>query len=166
MLLSETGGAGLTQPNPSASTGSPFINIAAAELLAAQERQHLGSKSDAIVTVQSSVYRGGLPPRALRRVRDFIETHLEENISIQTLADVAGLSMCHFARAFKQSEGVTPHDFLVQRRVLRAQELLAGTDLPLSQIAVAVGFADQSHCARRFREHVGLTPSRYRWSMR
>jgi transcriptional regulator GlxA family with amidase domain len=110
--------------------------------------------------------RGGLPPRALRRVREFIEAHLEQNISIQALATIAGLSMYHFARAFKQSEGMTPHDYLVQCRVRRAQDLLAGTDLPLSEIALASGFADQSHCARRFREHVGVTPSSYRWSMR
>ena len=110
--------------------------------------------------------RGGLPPRALRRVREFIETHLEENISIQTLAAIAGLSKYHFARAFRQSEGITPHGYLVQCRVRRAQDLLAATDLPLSEIALASGFADQSHCARRFREHVGVTPSSYRWSMR
>jgi transcriptional regulator GlxA family with amidase domain len=110
--------------------------------------------------------RGGLPPRALRRVREYIEDHLEETISIEALAGIVGLSMYHFARAFKQSEGLTPHDYLVRRRVRRAQELLASTDLPLSEIALASGFSDQSHCARRFREHVGITPSSYRWSMR
>ena len=110
--------------------------------------------------------RGGLPPRALRSVREFIEAHLEETITIQSLAATAGLSMYHFARAFKQSEGVAPHHYLVRRRVRRAQNLLATTDLPLSEIALAAGFADQSHCARRFREHVGVTPSSYRWSVR
>src|SRR5262252_578608 len=110
--------------------------------------------------------RGGLPPRALRRVREYIEDHLEETISIKALARIVGLSMYHFARAFKQSEGLTPHDYLVHRRVRRAQDLLASTDLPLSEIALASGFSDQSHCARRFREHVGITPSSYRWSMR
>jgi transcriptional regulator GlxA family with amidase domain len=110
--------------------------------------------------------RGGLPPRALRRVREFIEAHLEENISIQMLAGIAGLSMYHFARAFKKSEGMTPHEYLIQRRVRRAKDLLAKTELPLSEIALASGFSDQSHCARRFREHVGVTPSSYRWSLR
>jgi AraC-like DNA-binding protein len=110
--------------------------------------------------------RGGLPPRALRRVREYIEAHLDERISIDSLAGIADLSMFHFARAFKQSEGVTPHDYLVQRRIKRAMELLAGTDLPLSEIALAVGFTDQSHCARRFREYVGICPRDYRWSMR
>jgi transcriptional regulator GlxA family with amidase domain len=99
-------------------------------------------------------------------VREFIEAHLEKNLGIPELAAVTGLSKFYFARAFKQSTGMTPHGYVVRCRVRRAQELLASTDLPLSEIAVAVGFADQSHCARRFREHVGTTPSRYRWSMR
>jgi AraC-like DNA-binding protein len=109
--------------------------------------------------------RGGLPPRAVRRVREYIEAHLEENVSIQVLADIAGLSLAHFARAFKRSEGLTPHDYLVQCRVRRAQDLLAQTEMPLSEIALASGFADQSHFARRFKEHVGVTPGSYRWSM-
>jgi len=99
-------------------------------------------------------------------VREYIAAHLQQNISIQMLADVAGLSMFHFARTFKQSEGVTPHRFLLQSRLRRVQELLANTELPLSQIAIAAGFSDQSHCARRFREFVGVTPRRYRWSTR
>jgi AraC-like DNA-binding protein len=119
----------------------------------------------AIVFAPPSV-RGGLPPRTLQRVRDYIEANLNENISIQTLAEAAGLSMFHFARAFKQSEGLTPHDYLVQCRVRRTQKLLVESDLPLSEIALAAGFSDQSHCARRFREYVGVTPSSYRWSMR
>jgi len=110
--------------------------------------------------------RGGLPPRALRRVREYVLAHIEENITIQALASIVGLSRFHFTRAFKQSEGVTPHQFLLQCRVKRVQQLLTATELPLSQIALAAGFSDQSHCSRRFRELVGITPSRYRWSMR
>src|SRR5215471_8145446 len=110
--------------------------------------------------------RGGLPPRALRRVREYIEAHLQENVSLQALAGIAGKSTYHFARAFKQSEGLPPHEFLVRCRLRRAQELLAGTNLPLAEVALACGFADQSHFAHRFRRQVGLTPGRYRWSMR
>jgi AraC-like DNA-binding protein len=110
--------------------------------------------------------RGGLPPRVMRRVREYIDAHLDEKISIGSLADAIGLSMFHFARAFKQSEGVTPHDYLVRRRVARAMELRADTNIPLSEIAMAVGFSDQSHCARRFREIVGVCPRDYRWSTR
>ncbi len=110
--------------------------------------------------------RGGLPPRTLRRVREYVETHLEENIGLETLAAAAGLSVFHFARAFKQSEGVTPHSYLLQQRIERAQQLLTGTDLPVSEIALATGFFDQSHFARHFRERVGTPPSTFRWSKR
>ena len=59
--------------------------------------------------------------------------------------------------------GVTPHDYLIRQRVGRAKQLLAGTDMPLSEIALAAGFAHQSHFARRFRQHVGMSPRHYRW---
>jgi AraC-like DNA-binding protein len=110
--------------------------------------------------------RWGLPPQRLQRVRQYVEAHLNERIRIQMLAGLAGLSIYHFARAFKRSEGLTPHEYIVRRRVQYAQNLLANSDMPLAEIAVAAGFSDQSHCARRFREHVGVTPSSYRWSMR
>src|SRR5262249_33964376 len=74
--------------------------------------------------------RGGLPPRALRRGWEYIEAHLQENVSPEMVAGIAGKSMYPFARAFKQSEGLPPHEFLVQRRLRRAQDLLAGTNLP------------------------------------
>jgi len=112
------------------------------------------------------LHRGGLPPAALQRVRQYIEDHLEHGISLEHLAGICRLSPSHFGRAFKQSEGQSPYDYLLERRVRRVQKLLALTDMPLSQIAVACGFADQSHCSRRFRERVGIPPSRYRWMMR
>jgi len=110
--------------------------------------------------------RGGLSPATLRRVCEYVDTHLDEKISIDDLAEVAGLSSFHFARAFKHSQGVSPHAYIVQRRIERTLQLLAETDLPLSEIALATGFADQSHCARRFREHTGVRPRDYRWSTR
>jgi AraC-like DNA-binding protein len=109
--------------------------------------------------------RGGLPPRVVRRVREHIDAHIEQRISVEALARLANLSVCYFVRAFKQSVGVTPHDFLIRRRIARTKELLSSTDLPLSEIALAAGFADQSHCARRFRQHVGMSPRDYRCSM-
>jgi transcriptional regulator of acetoin/glycerol metabolism/AraC-like DNA-binding protein len=110
--------------------------------------------------------RGGLPPGAMRRVQGYVETHLSESMDLAELAAIAGLSIYHFARAFKQSAGVTPHHYLVRRRIERAQEMLARSELPLSEIALATGFSDQSHLARHFRQLVGMTPGQFRWSQR
>jgi AraC-like DNA-binding protein/PAS domain-containing protein len=110
--------------------------------------------------------RGGLPPGAMRRVREYVDAHLGESMDLAELAAIAGLSVFHFARQFKQSAGVTPHHYLVQRRVERAQDMLARTDLALSEIALAAGFSDQSHLARHFRQMLGTTPREFRWSQR
>jgi AraC-like DNA-binding protein len=109
---------------------------------------------------------GGLSPGAMRRVREYVEVHLGESIDLSILAGVAGLSVHHFARQFKQSTGMTPHVYLTQKRVERAQEMLAQTDLPLAEIAFAVGFFDQGHLARHFRHLLGKTPREFRWSQR
>jgi len=102
----------------------------------------------------------------LQRIREYIDRHLEENVELETLADTAGLSKWHFARAFKQSVGMPPHFYLIQRRLERAQRLLAETDLSLAQIALKSGFSDQSHFSRRFRMFLGVTPRSFRWSQR
>jgi AraC-like DNA-binding protein len=109
--------------------------------------------------------RGGLSPKTLRRVRDHIVANLGQKITNEALARVANLSPSHFARAFKDTQGVAPHRYILECRVNRTQELLA-TELSLSEIAVEVGFADQSHFTRWFREFVGMTPGTYRWSIR
>jgi len=109
---------------------------------------------------------GGLTPRALQRVRDYIEAHLAENIELQALADIAELSRFHFARMFKQSVGTPPHYYLMRRRLERAQKLLAESKLSIAQIALESGFSEQSHFSRRFRLFFGLTPRAFRWSRR
>jgi transcriptional regulator of acetoin/glycerol metabolism len=106
--------------------------------------------------------RGGLSAGALRRVCEFVESHLEDDINLETLASEARLSVYHFARAFKQSTGVSPHRYVLEQRVKRARQLLVETDLPLSAIAGAVGFFDQGHFSRQFRSLVGTTPSSFR----
>ncbi|MDL2402553.1 helix-turn-helix domain-containing protein [Rhizobium mayense] len=108
--------------------------------------------------------RGGLSPSALRRVHAYVEEHLIERIQLADLSAVAGLSVYHFAREFKRTVGASPHSYITQRRVETAQEMLARTDLPLSDIALATGFFDQSHLARHFRKFTGVTPAEYRWS--
>ena len=95
-----------------------------------------------------------------------VDVHLGESINLAMLAEVAGLSMHHFAREFKHSAGITPHLYLTQKRVERAQQMLAQTSLPLSEIAYATGFSDQGHLARHFRHMIGTTPREFRWSQR
>ncbi|MBV8392501.1 MAG: helix-turn-helix domain-containing protein [Alphaproteobacteria bacterium] len=106
----------------------------------------------------------GLTPAAMRRINDHIDAHLDGDLSVKSLATVAGLSESHFIRAFKVAEGVTPHAFVLERRLAKARRLLIKSSLPLSEIAAAVGFADQSHLARRFRQRIGVSPSEFRKS--
>jgi AraC family transcriptional regulator len=103
----------------------------------------------------------GLNARSLVRVREFIEVHLHEHIDLQMLAEVANVSRFHFARLFKKSTGVSAMAYLEQRRMLRAQELIRLGRLPLAQIAMLVGYEDQSYFTRRFRLVVGVTPAAY-----
>jgi AraC-like DNA-binding protein len=110
--------------------------------------------------------RGGLPPGLSRRICEHIESHLDEKISLTALAAMAGLSPQHFARTFRQSVGMPPHSYLLRRRVERVELMLRDTQLPLSEIAVATGFADQSHLARHFHRLTGVSPREARWKAR
>jgi AraC-like DNA-binding protein len=136
----------------------------------AQLDQHARPRLDSVgcLPAQRDVgaARGGLTPRALRRVRDHIDAHLTENITLEALAEIAGLSRCHFARAFKQSAGTAPHAYLMQRRLERAERLMAETDLSLCQVALDSGFSDQSHFSSCFRKHFGESPRSFRRSRR
>ena len=103
--------------------------------------------------------RGGLSPALKNRVCDFIESHLSEKISLDILSAMADLSPHHFARAFQQSVGMPPHRYLLRRRLEHVEQMLRDTQLPLSHIALAVGFSDQSHLNRHFRRLTGMSPS-------
>ena len=122
------------------------------------------SRSDGeISSAPGGHIRGGLPPRTVRRISEYIDNNIEQRITVEVLANLACLSVSYFVRAFKQSNGVTPHEYLMRRRVQLTIKLLSDTDMPLSEIAHAAGFVDQSHFARRFRQHVGMSPRDYRW---
>jgi transcriptional regulator of acetoin/glycerol metabolism len=112
------------------------------------------------------VPRGGLPPGALRRVREYIAANIHENLDIATLASLAGLSVYHFSRAFKASVGMPPHRYLLEQRIRKAADLIERSEQPLTSIALVVGFADQAHFSRSFHALVGLTPSQFRRSHR
>jgi len=107
---------------------------------------------------------GGLPPAALRRVTDYVEENLAEGLTLEGLSTVAHMSPFHFSRLFKTSTGLSPHRYVLRRRVERAQGLLAKTNLPLHEVASLAGFTDQSHLAKHFRRQLGVTPRRFRLS--
>jgi AraC family transcriptional regulator len=105
---------------------------------------------------------GVLPQGRLRAVVEYIEEHLDANPTLEQMAAVARLSVYHFARQFRHAKGLPPHQFVIQRRVERARQLLqAGTALSLAEVAAEVGFSDQSQFSRHFKRLLGVTPGRF-----
>src|SRR5215469_15883817 len=104
----------------------------------------------------------GLSRERLLRVRDYIESHLDDRLTLADLARVASLSPYHFSRSFKLALGINPQRYLIQRRLERAKTLMLGTDQSLARIAQEAGFADQSHLTSIFRRETGMTPGQFR----
>jgi AraC-like DNA-binding protein len=104
----------------------------------------------------------GLSRGSLKRLEEYVEANIDSALDIDELAAVVRMSPSHFARSFSRSAGLTPHRYVIQCRVAKARELLAATDLALTDIALNVGFSDQSHFSRRFQELVGVPPGAYR----
>src|SRR3989449_8253862 len=115
-----------------------------------------------VMTVVADQTVGGLPEYRLRRVAQYVQDNLHRELRLAELSGLVHMSPCHFARLFKQSTGVSPHRFLVQRRIEQARALLAAHTLPIAEIARSVGFRTPSHFATTFRRVSGITPSVYR----
>jgi AraC family transcriptional regulator len=105
---------------------------------------------------------GSLGPARERRIREYIEQHLEQDLSIHALAAVLGMNPQYFANAFKLTTGFTPHRYVTYRRIDRAQQLLAEPDLPLADIAYRCGFKSQGQFTTLFRQLTGKTPGKFR----
>jgi AraC family transcriptional regulator len=114
--------------------------------------------------VPIAVRRGGLAPHQLRRVQEFLRDNLMEDVSLAAAAAVVGLSTSYFARAFRQATGVPPHQWVIQQRLEHAKSLLELSGLPLAEVALQSGFADQSHFTSAFRRATGTTPGQWRRS--
>ena len=125
--------------------------------LSAHIAHHYSALSDSL-----EPYRGGLSGSRLNRVREYVDAHLADNLELCVLADVAGLNMYHFARAFKRSTGEAPHQYVLHRRVERAKELLRHSQVPVIEASARTGFVDQSHFSKVFRRMVGLSPTEFR----
>lgn len=120
--------------------------------------------ADAFGGIKASgrVSRGGLAPWQERRVKELLDANLTGDISVSLLAEACELSNWHFSRAFRQSLGVAPHQWLLQRRIDKAKDLLRAADVALAEVATASGFADQSHFTRAFSRAIGTTPRLWR----
>jgi AraC family transcriptional regulator len=105
---------------------------------------------------------GRLSEASLRSVTDYVDDNLSGDLSLSEIAAAANLSLYHFARTFKRSTGLSPHQYVLHRRVERAKELLKSTDLPVGVVARKAGFASPSHFSEQFRRLVGITPSAFR----
>lgn len=95
-------------------------------------------------------------------VREYVQHHLDQDLSLAELAQQSGFSPFHFARLFRQMTGESPHQYVINRRLETAQRLLKETDLPLSQIALMTGFSSRSHFTRTITRHLGQPPRQYR----
>jgi AraC family transcriptional regulator len=113
-------------------------------------------------TITLRTFKDGLSQHSLQQILDYIHSHLDRDLSLETLANLANMSKYHFIYLFKRSKGMTPHQYVIQQRIQRAQELLRDRKLAISEIGLACGFANQSHFTRLFRKHMGIAPKAYR----
>lgn len=120
----------------------------------------LARRTDGVIEPRPA--RERLLAPTVRRVRDYIESQLAEELDVQMLAGVAMMSSAHFARAFAATVGMTPFEYVMTRRLARARELLLGTDRSVLAIALAVGFKTPSHFAARFHREFGVSPREIR----
>jgi len=124
-----------------------------ANTLAIHLLRHYSTRSHRTVT-----YKSGFPQHKLKLVTDYINDYLERELSLKELAAIAQMSQYHFCRAFKQAMGLSPHQYLIQQRVERAKQLLQSGEVSLGAVAIACGFAHQSHFHRHFKRLTGMTP--------
>ncbi len=111
---------------------------------------------------QPLIHEGGLNPQQIQRVADYIESHLNDKITVADLAELVSLSRFHFIRAFKKAVGIPPHQFIMRRRVDRAKEMLTEGDFSVTEVALGTGFNGLTQLTRVFRQVVGVTPTAFR----
>ena len=135
---------------------SPLFLGSAACVLAAHLLRNYG------VTRLKASDTTGLPRHLLRRAIDYIESNIASDLGVEEIAKAVGISTFHFARLFKQSTGLGPHGYVVHSRLERAKALLRHSDASIVEVALATGFASQSHLTTTFRKYAGVTPKVFR----
>lgn len=137
--------------------GSRFYADSMATALAAHLLRHYSTRNH-----HFQDHEDGLSKVKLKQAIEYINTHLSENLSLMAIAAELDMSQFYFCRLFKHSMGMTPHQYLIQQRIERAKQLLKQPKLTIASIAIKCGFANQSHLAKQFRQHTGLTPKQFR----
>jgi AraC family transcriptional regulator len=115
-----------------------------------------------IMKVEEGCEGVGLTPASVRRVTELVHEKIEDELSLDEMAESAGLSTGYFSQMFRKSTGETPHRFLLRHRIERAKEMLRDADTRVLDVAVACGFKTQQHFARVFRKMCGASPTEYR----
>jgi AraC family transcriptional regulator len=178
LMAGSDGAYGEVELRPSRKFADPrltaLVAAARAEMLAGfpSGRLFLDSveQAMAVVLIQGhavrhrpvQLYRGGLGSARLRRIKELVHAKIEDDLSLDDMAQSAGLSTAHFARMFRKSTGETPHQFVLRQRVERAKALLHAPDARVLDVAVACGFKTQQHFAQVFRDVCRVSPTEYR----
>jgi AraC family transcriptional regulator len=129
----------------------------AAQMIAVHLLRHYLTTNLSITNVTHKLSR-----QQLRQTIEYIVAYIDQDLSLDMLASQLGFSPYHFARLFRATTGESPHQFVVNKRIEVAQQLLKTSDLPLAQISLAVGFPNQSHFSRVFKQRRGISPAQYR----
>jgi AraC family transcriptional regulator len=135
-----------------------------AESIAVALAAHVTQRYSTSTTIMKA-HRGGLSRSRLNQVLEYIDANLSDNLELSVLAEVAGVNLHHFAKAFKQSAGETPHRFVLGRRIERAKEFLRHSQSSVIEASARTGFVDQSHFSKVFHRIVGVAPSEFRNSI-
>ncbi len=137
-------------PNGSRLYAETMVNALSVHLM-----QHYSAKKPKL-----QEYINGLPKRKLQQVIDYINTYLEQDLGLVELAALVQMSPHYFCQLFKQSTGLTPHQYIIKCRVKRAKELILKQEMTIAEIAQSVGFANQSHLNLHFKRLLGVTPKK------
>jgi AraC family transcriptional regulator len=132
-----------------------------AEAVATQLAVHL-LRNYASATFREPSGKGRLSLAQVRRLAEYVDSRLHQQLHLETLAAVAGMGVWTFTRRFRESFGRTPHAYILERRIDRARHLLAQSCLPIKEVALVSGFADQAHMTRVFQTHLHTTPAALR----